>query len=142
MTIAISFDRILQNVYAHSALELAQNPALDRPALLGERQSRPLRVLAYHALCRVVAELYPIVHLTDEITDPAEADIVMLLANVSGAETLGCTLRVYVEDAISSLVLQSAWPERADTYGEMGEGILKAIQILKAKCDYKIRPSA
>lgn len=139
MIIAISLSRIIEHVYAHSALAVAQNPELERPPLLGEKQDAPLRVLAYHALCRILTELCPVVTLDGEVTEPSEADIICLNADVIGAETLGATLRLYIEDALCVLTLQGAWPERATAYSSIGESILKAIKTLKATTPYRIR---
>ena len=139
MTIAISLSRILEHVYAHSALTIAENPELERPPLLGERQDAPLRVLAYHALCRVVTDLHPIATMITRVDEPSEAEIICIDAQVSGAETLGATLRIYIEDAICTQILRSIWPQRAEDYSTLSSSITNAVKTLKANCNYKIR---
>ncbi len=104
MTIAISLDRIVDCVLAHSALDGLRN---ERPALLCRENSPALKRIALDSLAQIVAGLGINIKKTDiDLADPAKDDIVSFETDARQSDGRITLLRANIEANVVCAVLE------------------------------------
>lgn len=126
-TIALSVDRVLEAVYADTALHHFQQPDAF-PSVLGKANSAALRTLARNCCARIVYELIPAASGTSILND-SNPDIITI--DFDTAEEIPA-LREALECALSQAILAGAWAgyksELSELYADGLGGILSLIK--------------
>ncbi len=107
MTIAISLDRIVDCVLAHSALDGLRN---ERPAILCRENSPALKRIALDSLAQIVAGLGINIKKTDiDLADPAKDDIVSFETDARQSDGRITLLRANIEANVVCAVLEQTY---------------------------------
>lgn len=110
-TVSLDTERILENIYAYSALGYFSASATEKPEVLGRGQKTALLNIILNRAVQIVYELSPFVAATSLVDSPDRTDIITiefgLPDTTKGHEVLH--LRPLLEGAVASAVLASAW---------------------------------
>lgn len=120
MTIALSIDRILENIYALAAMD-SYTRAEERPAVLGRGQAPALRRLITGAAARVIYAMAPAVTATNLSDIGADDDIVEINFDdaVEASGELYAGLRPLLESAVANAVMAAVWAPSSATLSDI-----------------------
>lgn len=110
-TVSLDTGRILENIYAYSALGYFSASAAEKPEVLGREHKTALLTIIMHRAAQIVYELAPFVAATSLVDSPERTDIITIefdLPETAKAQEVS-HLRPLLEGAVASAVLASAW---------------------------------
>lgn len=110
-TVSLDTERILENVYAYSALSYFSASVPDKPAVLGRGQKEALVKIILHRAAQIIYELSPFVVATSLVDSPERTDMITVGLELPDTtdERDALRLRPALEGALTSAVLSSAW---------------------------------
>lgn len=129
MTIALSIDRILENIYALAALDSCTR-RVERPGLLGRGQATALRRVITCQAARLVYSLLPVAQGTSLSNFDDNHDIIEIeLDTAEGEEQLLYSgLRPLLESAVANATMAAVWAPSsallAETYTTMFDELM------------------
>ena len=144
MTIALSVERVLDSIYAYSAIDYFTSGE-DRPSVLGRDNSGALKRMASNAAAHIIFRLTPPAVATSLLDEP-DADIITVDFD---ADSPGMSnLRPALESAVAAAVMSVAWAGKnsamSDTYSRLCDtNVEAALAILRIPpCPGRIEPAA
>lgn len=132
-TIALSIDRILENIYAYSALDYYTTKN-ERPTILGRNEAPALRQLIRNSATSLIYRLTPPAigwNLDDEEIITIDFEIAENFAS----------LRSYLESILAAQVMSVAWAGASTNLSNFyADAVDQDIEVILAKLRFSDKP--